>query len=42
MFNLAKDAKQQVYRAEGVQAVTVVNWMIGTNKPLEVPIGDLV
>lgn len=35
-FNLPKDAKQQVYRAAGVNTLTVANWMIGMNKPLEV------
>lgn len=37
-FNLAKDAKQQAYRAEGVNSITVANWMIGTNQPLEIPL----
>jgi len=36
-FHLAKDSSQQMYRAEGVKALTVTNWMIGTNKPLEIP-----
>ncbi|MDR2755909.1 MAG: hypothetical protein LBC20_09400, partial [Planctomycetaceae bacterium] len=39
VFNLPKNAKRQVYRAEGVQTLTVTNWMIGMNKPLEIPIG---
>ena len=38
-FNLPKDAKQQVYRADGVQNIIVSNWMVGMNKPLEIPIG---
>jgi predicted metal-dependent phosphoesterase TrpH len=38
VFNLPKDAKQQVYRAENVKTITVVNWMIGMNKPLEIPL----
>lgn len=37
-FNLAKDTKQQVYRTAGVKALTVANWLIGTNKPLEIPL----
>ncbi|MDR3246533.1 MAG: PHP domain-containing protein [Prevotellaceae bacterium] len=36
VFNLPKDAKQQVYKAENVKTLTVVNWMIAMNKPLEV------
>jgi hypothetical protein len=38
VFDLPKDAKQQVYRAENVKTVTVVNWMTGMNKALEVEI----
>ncbi len=40
-INLLQNQKQQVYRAEGYRKLTVVNWMIGMNKPLEVslPIG---
>ncbi|MDR0336527.1 MAG: hypothetical protein LBI18_05495, partial [Planctomycetaceae bacterium] len=38
-FDLPKDTKRQVYRAEGVQALTVTNWMVGMNKPLEIPLG---
>lgn len=37
-FQLPKDAKQQVYCAEGTKTITVTNWMIGMNKPLEVPL----
>ena len=33
-FTLAKDAKQQVFRAEGMQT-PVTNWMAGMNNPLE-------
>jgi hypothetical protein len=36
--NLLQNQKQQVYRAEGCQKLTVVNWMIGMNKPLEIPL----
>ncbi|MDR0611432.1 MAG: PHP domain-containing protein [Planctomycetaceae bacterium] len=39
VFDLPKNVKRQVYRAEGVQTLTVTNWMIGMNKPLEIPIG---
>lgn len=37
-FNLPKDTKQQVYRAKGMKTLTVTNWLIGTNKPLEIPL----
>ncbi|MDR3196638.1 MAG: hypothetical protein LBU34_02110 [Planctomycetaceae bacterium] len=37
-FNLPKDVKCQVYRAEGVKTLTVTNWMVATNKPLEIPL----
>lgn len=36
--NLFQDQKQQVYRAEGCRKLTVVNWMAGMNKPLEIPL----
>lgn len=39
-FNLPKDAKQQVYHAAGVQALTVTNWMMGMNKPLTVALNS--
>ena len=35
-FNLPKDTKQQVFRAEGAKVISVVNWMIGMNRPLEI------
>lgn len=35
-IHLPQDKKQQVYRAEHVNKITVANWMIGMNKPLEV------
>jgi predicted metal-dependent phosphoesterase TrpH len=38
IFDLPKNIKRQVYRAEGVQTLTVTNWMIGMNQPLEIPI----
>ncbi len=38
IFELPQNRKQQVYRAENVNKVTVNNWMIGMNKPLEVEI----
>lgn len=38
-FNLAKDARQQVYRAADTKSLTVTNWMVGMNKPLEIPLG---
>lgn len=37
-FNLPQNTKQQVYRAEGITKITVANWMVGMNKPLEIPI----
>ncbi len=37
-FHLHQHAKQQVYRARGVKQLTVLNWMIGMNRPLEVPL----
>ncbi len=36
--NLLQNKKQQIYRAEGTQKLTVVNWMVGMNKPLEMPL----
>ena len=36
--NLLQNKKQQIYRAEGTQKLTVVNWMVGMNKPLEIPL----
>jgi hypothetical protein len=39
-FNLPENKKQQVYRAAGVDALTVANWMIGMNKPLEIPLSQ--
>ncbi|MDR2704639.1 MAG: hypothetical protein LBC02_02565 [Planctomycetaceae bacterium] len=38
IFDLPKNIKRQAYRAESVQTLTVTNWMIGMNKPLEIPI----
>ena len=35
-FELSKDVKRQVYLASGVRNITVTNWMIGMNRPLEV------
>lgn len=37
-FNLPQEQKQHVYRAEGIQKLIVLNWMIGMNKPLEIPL----
>ncbi|MDR2705568.1 MAG: hypothetical protein LBC02_07290 [Planctomycetaceae bacterium] len=37
-FDLQKNIKRQIYRAEGIQTLTVTNRMIGMNKPLEIPI----
>jgi hypothetical protein len=37
-FDLPQNTKRQVYRAENVRTLTVTNWMIGMNKPLEIPI----
>jgi hypothetical protein len=37
-FQLPQNEKQQVYRAEDVKKLTVLNWMIGMNQPLEIPI----
>jgi len=36
VFELPKDAEQQVYLAAGVKKLTVVNWMVGMDKPLEI------
>jgi predicted metal-dependent phosphoesterase TrpH len=36
VFELSQNAKRQVYHAEGVKSLTVVNWMTGMNKPLEI------
>jgi hypothetical protein len=38
VVELPKDISHQVYRAEGVNQITVANWMIGMNKPLEINI----
>ncbi len=38
-FQLLQNKKQQIYRAEFIKKLTVLNWMIGTNRPLEIPIG---
>jgi histidinol phosphatase-like PHP family hydrolase len=38
IFDLPKDVARQVYRAEGVKTITVTNWMVGMNKPLEIPV----
>ena len=37
-FELPKDVKRQVYRASGIRNITVTNWMIGMNRPLEVSV----
>lgn len=37
-INLHQNQKQQLYRAEGYKKLTVLNWMIGMDKPLEVPL----
>lgn len=39
--SLQQNKKQQVYRAEGVKKMTVLNWMIGMNKPLEMPLLEI-
>jgi predicted metal-dependent phosphoesterase TrpH len=38
VFELPKDVERQVYLAEGVKKLTVVNWMPATNKPLDVEV----
>ncbi|GHV61254.1 hypothetical protein FACS1894195_1490 [Bacteroidia bacterium] len=38
VIELPKDIRRQVYRADGVTKITVANWLIGMNKPLEVDI----
>lgn len=38
VFNLPKDAKQQVYRAGEAKTITITNWMVGMNQPLEIPL----
>jgi hypothetical protein len=35
---LPKDVKRQVYLASGVRKITVANWMIAMNRPLEVDV----
>ena len=37
-FELQKDTARSVYRASGVETLTVTNWMVAMNKPLEVAI----
>jgi hypothetical protein len=36
--NLPKDVTRQVYLASGVKKLTVANWMISMNNPLEIPL----
>ncbi|MDR1720196.1 MAG: PHP domain-containing protein [Dysgonamonadaceae bacterium] len=36
VFDLPKDVERQVYKAENAKSLTVVNWMVGMNKALEV------
>lgn len=38
VIELPKDISRRVYRAEDVKQITVANWMIGMNKPLEINI----
>jgi histidinol phosphatase-like PHP family hydrolase len=38
VIELPKDIKREIYRAEGLNSLTVANWMIGMNKPLEINI----
>ena len=38
VFELPENVKRQVYLAAGHRTLTVVNWMIGMNKPLEIPV----
>jgi len=38
VFELPKDVERQVYLAEGVKKLTVVNWMPATNKPLDIEV----
>ncbi len=38
-IELQQGVKQQIFRAEGATKLTVHNWMIGMNKPLEIAIG---
>jgi histidinol phosphatase-like PHP family hydrolase len=42
VVNLPKDVKLPVYRAENVKTLTVANWMIGMNKPLEISLEPFV
>ncbi|GHT25547.1 hypothetical protein FACS18942_00770 [Planctomycetales bacterium] len=37
-IELPENAPRQIYRAEGLKSLTVSNWMIGMNKPLEIPL----
>ena len=41
VYNLPNNTQQQVFRAEGVKTLTVVNWMIGMNKPLEISLSEI-
>ncbi|MDR1723104.1 MAG: PHP domain-containing protein [Tannerella sp.] len=36
VIDLQKDVKRQIYRAENAKTITVANWIIGMNKPLEI------
>lgn len=35
-YNLPQGAKQAIFRPAGVQVLTVTNWLVGMNKPLEI------
>ncbi len=41
-YNLPEGAKQPVFRAAGVQQLTVTNWLIEMNKPLEISLAGIV
>ncbi|MDR2497727.1 MAG: twin-arginine translocation signal domain-containing protein [Tannerellaceae bacterium] len=36
LFDLPQDVKRQAFRPAGIKTLTVANWMIGMNKPLEI------
>jgi hypothetical protein len=38
VIDLPKDIKRQVYHNESVKTLTVINWMIGINKALEIAV----
>ena len=41
VHDLPQNFQQQVFRVDGKKTITVANWMIGMNKPLEISIDEI-